>query len=87
MSHRRYEYDVDDEVDRQRMLTRDKQYEDMTPDEYRKTKYGVDGTKFFICQITPGVFTVKIMGKNHGATTKERIMQKVDEALTERFGL
>lgn len=85
MKHPRFEYDVDADVDR-RKLERS-EAEDMSPDEYRKSKYGVDGTKLFICQVTPGVYTVKAMGRQHGATTKERIMEIVSQALTERFGL
>ncbi len=57
----------------------------MSPDDFRKMKYGVDGTKIFICQVTPGVFTVKALGRQYGATTKETMLSIIGEALSARF--
>lgn len=75
----------EDEVRRERR--RVSHEEDMNPDEFRKMKYGVDGTKIFICQVTPGVFTLKVLGKQHGATNKKRMLEIIGDAITDRFGI
>lgn len=78
-------YDVDAEVDRRKL----ERYErgDMNPDEYRRMKYGVDGTKIFVCQAAPGVFTIKMLGKTQSATDINKIVAVISEGIRERFGL
>jgi hypothetical protein len=80
----RAEYDVDTDRDRLRFTGRERE---LNPDEFRREKYGVDGTKIFICQVTPGVYTVKILGRSYGATDKDKIMEIIAKGLSERFDL
>lgn len=69
------------------MHFREKEREPANRDQERLEKYGVDGTKIFVCRIRDGVFHVKALGRTFRARNKRDITDIVEDVITERFGI